>query len=236
MRSLRTLTFATGLLAAAGVGLMLSSTASHASPLVPAASSKSTVKFAETMMVDGANQDGWTTLLSNGIKTSSQKDLFCDVSLECGLFTRTEVQSKGGKKDTSTAEGIIKIRVVVDGMVAYPGEVVFAGRSQTLSATLEGQIAKCLSVDADTGAIVLDEDCVQPEAVELILDTMTASSFNFIIPDCGVGEHTVDVQCLVETTAYAEDGVADVMCAVGKGCFTVQEVRLVKNEDMMYVE
>jgi len=233
---MRTYAFAIGLVAAVGAGLMLSSTATYATSLVPAASSKSTVKFAETMMVDGANQDGWTTLLSNSLKSSSQKDLFCDVSLECGLFTRTEVRSKGGNKDTSTAEGIIKIRVMVDGMEAYPGEVVFAGRSQTLSATLEGQISKCLSVDEETGAIVLDENCVQPEAVELILDTMTASSFNFIIPDCGVGEHMVEVQCLVETTSYAEDGVADVICAVGKGCFTVQEVRLVKNEDMMYVE
>ena len=49
-------------------------------------------------------------------------------------------------------------RVLVDGEMAYPGAVVFASRSQTLSATLEGQISKCLSVDELTGNIVLDKD------------------------------------------------------------------------------
>lgn len=36
----------------------------------------------------------WTTILSQQIKTSNMKDLFIDVSLETGLYTRTLVRSK----------------------------------------------------------------------------------------------------------------------------------------------
>ncbi len=54
------------------------------------------------------------------IKTANKMDLFIDVSRECGVFTRTKVQSKGGNKDTSTAKGIVQIRALVDGAPALP--------------------------------------------------------------------------------------------------------------------
>ena len=86
-------------------------------------SSKATAKVGDVNILD-ATSLGWTTILSNDIKTANQKDLFIDVSLECGLYTQTEVKSKGNK-DTSTAEAGVMVQVLVDGAPAYPDVVTF---------------------------------------------------------------------------------------------------------------
>ena len=213
-----------------------------------------------TAMVGGINllsasADGaqgaspWVTVMSNTLKTSSQKDLFVDVSLEVGLYTNTFVADDstnddggngngnggGNKKSTSTASAAIKVKVLIDGEEAMPGEVVFGSRIQTLEATFQGFIADCLFLNPDTGNIELDEDCVEPESIRLILDTMHAASFNFLIVDPGVGTHTIEVLCQsVITTAVDgnDDNTAEASALVGKGSVTVTEVRLAQGEDI----
>ena len=176
----------------------------------------------------------WTTVLENQIKTSSKKDLFVGVSFEVGLYTQTLSMSKGMQKDTSTADGIVKVRVLVDDKIIEPGAVVFGRRAQTLSATLEGAIASCLSIV--DGAVVLDEECVTPEAIELILETMDAASFNFVGVDIPQGVHTVKVQAQVELLGSAQQGSYKATATVGKGSMTVESVRLIKDEDVVVPE
>jgi hypothetical protein len=208
-------------------------------------SAKATTQFTAISVLDssaqGIDPNGepeWTTLLSNTIHTSSQKSLFIDVSLECGLFTRTQVKSKGGNKDTSSASATIQVRVMVDNEEAYPGSVVFASRMQQLSAVFQGLLTDaegnvCLSADPDTGDITIDEDCLQPEELELILDTMTANSFNFVTQPLESGVHSVDIQVRIKTGDSFDEGQAEAAATVGKGTFTVEEVRLIKNEDIV---
>lgn len=190
---------------------------------------KATAKIGNIAILESQDMN-WTTILSNNIKTPTGKDLFIDVSLECGLYTQTEVRSKTGTRDTSTAEAGIQIRVLVDGDEALPGNVVFARRSQTVEAVFQGLIAGCLSVDPDTGNIILDEECVTPEELNLILSTMNANSFNFIMADLPSGIHNVQVQAKIVTATSSQAGTASATASIGKGSMTVETVRMIKGD------
>jgi hypothetical protein len=200
--------------------------------------------------------------LQNTLKTSQQKDLFMDVSLECGLITETVVRSKGGKQDTSTAEAMVQVQVVIDPgtpqqRIAEPGTINFCRRNQQLSATFQGIFegpsqctyidpltgaelidtacldAACLMIDPDTGAIVINDTCLTPEEVGLLLDTMTANSFNFVLDDLGSGVHTVAVYARISSGSSAQAGSSSAKALLGKGSLTVEEVRLIKGEDIV---
>lgn len=193
-------------------------------------SAKATAKVGAINILDSAGLD-WTTILSQEIKTPLGKDLFIDVSLEVGLYTQTLVASKNGNKDKSVAEAGVKVRVLVDGEEALPGVVVFGRRSQTLEAEFAGLIDGCLSLD-DLGNVILDEDCVATETLNLILDTMNANSFNFVMPDLSAAVHTVEVQAMVQTDSSSQNGSASALGSIGKGSVTVETVRMIKNEDV----
>src|SRR5213078_375578 len=120
----------------------------------------------------------------------------------------------------------------VDGDVVPPGIVTYAARTQTLSATLEGAIAGCLTIvtNADGSlSIVLDEDCVTPEEIDLILATLNAASFDFVAVDAPVGVHTVSLQARITTSGSAQQGSFTAFGFVGKGTLIVSSVRLAKS-------
>lgn len=192
-------------------------------------SAKSTAKIGNIAILESQDMN-WTTILSNNIKTPTGKDLFIDVSLECGLYTQTEVKSKLRTRDTSTAESGIQVRVLVDGVEALPGHVVFARRSQIVEAVFQGMIADCLSVDPNTGNIILDEVCVTPEELNLILSTMNANSFNFIKVDLSSGVHNIQVQAKIVTATSSQLGTASATASIGKGSMTVETVRMIKGD------
>ena len=157
--------------------------------------------------------------------------MFISGSLEAGLFTQTQVKSKGNNKDTSTATVSIRVRALLDGEVVPPGVVTYAACTQTLSATLEGAIAGCLTIvtNADGSlSIVLDESCVTPEEIDLILATLNAASFDFVEVDVPQGVHTLSLQARITTSGSAQNGSFTALGFVGKGTLTVEEVRLVK--------
>jgi len=183
----------------------------------------------------------WATIsgFANTIKTANQKDLFIGVSLEVGLYTQTLVKSKNLVSDTSTAHSSVEIRVLVDGKAAEPGSVVYGRRTQTLTATLEGAIASCLTIVTNANgslSIVLDPACVTPEEIELILDTMDAATFNFVAVDVPQGLHDISVQARIIAGTEVQTGSASATATVGKGTLTVESVRLIKNEDVLTVD
>jgi len=200
-------------------------------------SAKVTAKTANvTLLPKTTGTGGWQTLLVNTIKTANQKDLFIGASFEVGLFTATKVTSKNLTPDTSTATANVQVRVLLDGNVVEPGQVVFGRRTQTLSATLEGAIGKCLSLVTNLDgsvSIVVDPNCVTPEIIELILDSMDAATFNFVAVDVAQGVHTVSVQARIDTTGSAQTGSWSALGAVGKGSMTVESVRLIKNPNVV---
>jgi hypothetical protein len=204
-------------------------------------SAKVTAKTsALTLLPETTGTGDWKPILSNKIKTSNQKDLIVGVSLEVGLYTRTLAKSKNMTTDSSTARGIVQVRVLVDGTAIEPGAVVFGRRSQTLNATLEGAIASCLTIVTDpiTGvqSLVLDPTCVTAEEIELILETMDAAAFNFVAPSIPQGVHTVTVEARVDTAGSADQGSFEAKATVGKGSMTVESVRMIRGEDVVEVQ
>ena len=178
-----------------------------------------------------------TVILSQAIKTPNGKGLFIDVSLECGLVTDTLVQSKKGNKTTAKAEASVMVWVTVDGEYADPGHVTFCKRTQELTATFSGLLSAC--VDPMTG--IIDPNCVailEPEEVGLLLDTMTANSFNFYYGVELSGVHTVDVWAQIGTPVSViglDPGAsfAEAEALIGKGSVTIDLVRLIKDEDVV---
>jgi hypothetical protein len=176
---------------------------------------------------------GWKNILANNLKTPNQKDAFVVVSLEVGLLTDTLVKSKNGTADTSMATAGVEVRVLIDGNPMLPGKVVFGRRTQTLTATFQGIIDGCLAIDPTTGGIVIDPNCVQPEQLGLILETMNANSFSFIVADLPAGVHTFQVQARINAGASAQQGAARARGLIGNGSVTVESVRMIRNEDIV---
>jgi len=169
-------------------------------------------------------------IMTQNIKVANDKDLFIDLALQTGTYVTTEVKSKNMVKDTSWGTCDILVWVKVDGIFGekvYPGyPIVFDSRIQRLSAELQGFIP---SVDPDSGAI---DPITEPEVIELLVGTMSAHSFNFIVEDLSPGMHEVQVCVLAVATAASQLGSAEAVAMVGLGSMTIEEVRMVKDDDI----
>jgi|ERR1044071_727927 hypothetical protein len=180
----------------------------------------------------------WQTVLEQNIKMANNHDLLMNAGFEVGLFTSTTVSSKLLTTDSSTATASVKIRIMVDGTASAPGEVVYGKRTQTLTATLEGAIANCLSIitnSAGNPQIVLDTNCVQPEVIGLIQDTVTANSFSFGALNLSSGLHNIKVQAKLDFQGSAQNGTFTAAAVLGKGTLTAESVRLAKDPGFPYV-
>jgi hypothetical protein len=175
----------------------------------------------------------WKTVLRTTIKTPNKKDLLIGASFETGLYTQTQVRGKNGSTDTSSATATLKVRLLIDGAadVAYPNWVVYDKRAQTLSATLGGVISSCQDLNGDGVIDVATECVVTDEMIELILDTMAAHHYNFVVANLSPGDHTVAVQVSVDTSDSSIAGSASAMAGVGRGSLTVEEVRATNAPD-----
>ena len=215
-----------------GVCLVLAALASTPSSIAagqPAA--KATAQVGAINILSSENLD-WSQVLAAPIKTPNGKALFIDVSLECGLYTRTKTVSQEGILDTSSADSGVKVMVVLDAgtaneRIALPGETTFCRRTQTLSSRYAG-IEECEDANGD-GETTEDECETTPEETQLILDTMNANSFNFILNNVGSGVHTVSVLARIDLASAAEAGEAEARAAIGNGSVTIETVRLARN-------
>ena len=97
-------------------------------------------------------------------------------------------------------------------------------RRQTLTTVLSGVI-ECPTVDDP----LVDDFCeiVGDEEVSLLLETMSANHFNFVVKNVASGYHTVTATVTGSTDLACS--TADESCratvAVGPGSITVEEVR-----------
>lgn len=217
--------------------------------------SKATAKCGEVRgIVVG---DDYQTIFTQDIKTPTGKDLFIDVSLECGITTNTAVMSKKLERALAESEAAVMVKVLVDGVAALPGEITFASREQTLVAEFAGDFSECIYlVDTDgdgiPDAVEVDDECTQAEFLQLILSTLNANSFNFIATDLVAGVHEIEVQAkliytdregaavvvdrpVLDGTTYSWTHSAS-NAWLGNGSVTVELVRMIKGEDVELVE
>ncbi len=199
-------------------------------------SAKVTAKTANfTLLPKTTGTGAFQTVLENTIKTANSKDLFITAAFEIGLFTSTTVNSKNMVSDTSVGSAEVAVRVLLDGREVEPGVVIYGRRTQTLSATLEGAIGACLVTTTNldgTFSTTVDLACVAPEVITLILDSTTASSFSFVAGDVQQGVHTIQVQARIGTIGSAQQGNYAALGVVGKGVFTCESVRLIKDANV----
>ena len=149
-------------------------------------------------------------------------------SLVTGLYTEAQVKgSSAGTSQIAAATGSVAVRVLIDcSTCATPGSaqsgpttyiaaaqpdpngsgVVFDARIQQLTATL-GQVI--------TSTCLIANNCTN-EQIDLVLDTTSAHSFNFVLLNVGSGVHTITVQARLDAgqvcTNNNNNGTGGVTC------------------------
>jgi hypothetical protein len=176
--------------------------------------------------------DAGGPIMQAKIHTPNKKDLLIGVSLETLLTTRTRVKSKGGDKDTQAVRAGISITVLVDGLEAMPGKVVFDERVQEMTAIFGGIIESCTDGNGDGTITVADECVVTDEELELLLSTAGARHFNFMMADLEPGDHIIDVMAdIIADPDYDGDGTpGEAVALYGKRTLSVEEVAAI-NQD-----
>lgn len=210
------------------------------------------------------NDTGWVNVLRTFIKTPNGKDLAFDVALQCFLGELVKAKSSGGVVDSATAENNIRVRVQVTDVDdsgtpvgpldifaspngeplslgapdADPGSapaengVTYCGELVSLSAELQGILdltdAGCFDADAAT------ECSITPEEIQLVIESLRAHAFNFVLPNVGTGIKRITVQAKATSSASlggSESGTAKGRAVLGLGSMLVETLRLVKGFD-----
>jgi hypothetical protein len=171
-------------------------------------------------------------IMQASIHTPNKKDLLIGVSLETLLTTRTRVKSKGGNQDTQAVRARIAVTVLVDGVEAMPGTVVFDERVQEMTAIFGGIIESCTDLNGDGTITVATECVVTDEELELLLSTTGARHFNFMKADLEPGDHSIDVMVdIIADPDHDGDGVSgEAIALYGKRTLSVEEVAAI-NQD-----
>ena len=195
---------------------------------------------------------GFVAIHTVRIKTANKKELAFDLSLQCGLVTDTTVKSKGGNKEGSNARGTIRVRIKVtddssgtvrfaepiSGLDAFevadavtaadPVGIVYCDRFQQLEAKFAGLTC---TADSETGVVT----CEDPEEIRLLLRSLNANAFNFLLPDVAPGAKTIVVEARAQASAaiFGTDlqSNANARAFAGAGSLFVEEVRFIRGTD-----
>lgn len=188
--------------------------------------------------IPGSGETDWTTVMQTFIKTPNMKDLSADVSLQCGLITDTTVRSKGGTLDGAAANGTIRVRVIATNTETNeeryfePSEggdtelgVTYCDRLQQLEAKFAG--LNC-TADLATGVVT----CTNEEELRLLLETLNANAFNFLLADVTPGVWQIEVQAKGEANVILSGtalGSGTATAFVGLGSTRIETLRLIKD-------
>ena len=184
----------------------------------------------------------WLTIMSKPMKLSNSQSIFVNPSLVTGLYTRTRTKTSTGETSTAQAMGGVYLRAVLTPTGGGPD--IVAAPLTSCNPTVLG----CVSVDNKWGVqlntrvqtltqslsecTVLVEGvagtCNFTSVIDLITNTTSAHSFNFIFANVGQGTYTIKVQAAVASQASViGSGSAVGAAAFGLGSMTAESVRLV---------
>jgi hypothetical protein len=187
--------------------------------------------------------DNFATIMHSTIKVSNSQSLFVSPSLVAGLYTQTKTRTSPGTTSTAVASGGVFMRAIVTNQATGAVQIGWpvaactadilgchADTSGTYGVTLDTRvqtltqdISKCVVTVGDTTGT-----CTFDLTTDLILQTTSAHTFNFIFPNIGVGTYTVEIQAAVNAGASVSGlGTAVGAAAYGLGSLTVESVRLV---------
>jgi len=188
--------------------------------------------------------NGFVTIMQKPVKLSASQSLFVSPSLVTGLYTQTKTKTTTNSTSTAQAMGGVYLRAVLvdaggheieaaplsacnSGILgctqATNGDwgVLLDSRIQTLSQSLSNCVVNIDLVGTGT--------CTFTSTLDLILQTTSAHTFNFIFPNVGQGVYTLKVKAAVASGAsiIAGSGTAVGAAAFGLGSLSVESVRLV---------
>jgi hypothetical protein len=185
-----------------------------------------------------SQNSGLVSIMTTALANSQASSYLVDASLVTGLLTNTTVTSNGGGKSSGSATGSVQVGVIIDGTFdangqylsggtyAHPGLLSFDARTQTLTATLGQALSGCTIVSG-----IVQCTSFTPEQIQLVLDTTSAHSFEFILPNVGVAPnsapHRVDIVARVSSSSLSSGlGSALASACYGAGSLVVDAVRL----------
>ncbi len=174
----------------------------------------------------------WITVLSTQIRPPGGKDLFIGFSAQTTL---ADVSGQGGSgtpfNTTFTEEAnAIQARVLVDGVAAVPGPVVYDSLIRTLSATLANPITSCHEV-AEVGPLAGVVTCTfGSDFLSQLIETAGVRDFNFIMRDVSPDNHVILAQVRFVATNFRSPNAAPnssaIAAVVGARTLTVEQVKL----------
>ena len=173
--------------------------------------------------VEVTQQDVWEDIFVNTIKIPPKPknmDIIIDVSLECKLGTNTLSAEKMSEivSPLSEANVEVMVKVLVGDEEAQPGEVTFARRFQAL-------VHKNPLDDADYAHTAV-----------VVLDTMTANSFNFIAEDVAHGKNNIRIQAKVVAVQLKGEQCPGhneypTAATIGKGSVIIECAKMIDDDD-----
>jgi len=90
----------------------------------------------------------WTTSWTTTLKTLTRRTSSSTFRWSAGSYTETRVKSYAGVAGNASAEASVQVQVLVDGVAAHPGEVIFCKRTQELTALFGGRSWNCEDLNA----------------------------------------------------------------------------------------
>jgi hypothetical protein len=168
------------------------------------------------------------TVASTSIKPPGGKDLFITFSVQTALDDISQ-QGGSGTPFTSTftqESNIIQARILVDGVPASPGPVVYDCLIRSLSATLANPITSCTEVDP-SGVVKCSFGA---DFLAQIIDTTGVRTFNFIVRGVTPDTHVVQAQILFVANNFRSPNAAPsasaISAVIGARSLTVEQVTL----------
>jgi hypothetical protein len=187
-----------------------------------AASSATAILFRTPTFGNVPDAGSWVTVLETSIQPPGGKDLFIGVSAQTSI-ENLNANAATGLATISSALGKIVIRVLVDGVPATPGLVVFNEVQHNVQTLLSTQLSNCTEVDIGPNAGKVT--CAStPGLLQTVFLDASANSFNFIMRDVS---HTTAHDIQVQAQFFASSSTGSLAEAImGPRTVTVEQVAL----------
>ncbi|NMG45761.1 hypothetical protein GPA22_18755 [Aromatoleum toluvorans] len=191
-----------------------------------------------------ATQNEWVTIMEKPVKLSNSQSLVVSPSLVTGLYTQTRTKTSTNSTSTAQAMGGVYMKAVLtddagNEIVAAPLSSCSSGvlgcqevagdwgvQLDTRIQTLTQSLSTCTVMDM-TGTTQIGT-CDFTSIIDLVLNTTSAHTFNFVFPNVGQGVYTLSVKAAVASGASViGSGTAVGAAAFGLGSMIAESVRFV---------
>lgn len=192
-----------------------------------------------------ATENEWVTIMEKPMKLSNSQSLIVSPSLVTGLYTQTRTKTSTNSTSTAQAMGGVYMKAVLtddagNEIVAAPLSSCSGGvlgcqevapgdwgvQLDTRIQTLTQSLSTCTVMDM-TGTTQIGT-CDFTSIIDLVLNTTSAHTFNFVFPNVGQGVYTLKVKAAVASSASViGSGTAVGAAAFGLGSMIAESVRFV---------